>query len=598
VTAIKRKFFSMAWVSGVVSFVFVPIAFSQTMAVRREVRHDVSQPVRAMAKASASERIERREAEPVRPIPLPPGLKPPERPDPVLQKTPRLAPTQLAPTAKTNFPGIGNNQYGFTDQVEPPDTNGAVGATQYVQWSNAAFAVFDKSTGALTAGPTFANELWKGFGGNCEADNNGDGIVLYDKLAKRWVIAQFAVSSAPFLECVAVSTSEDATGTYNRYAFDYPDFDDYPKLGVWPDAYYVTFNIFGASGFAGADACAYDREAMLAGQTASQVCFQQGATIGGLLPADVDGAGPPFGSPNYLLDFGANALRLFKFHVDFKNPAKSTFTGPTLIPVAAFTPLCNGLTCVPQPGVTQQLDSLADRLMYRLAYRNFGTHESLVVNHSVAAGDSGGVRWYEIRNPKGTPVVFQQGTFAPDSKYRWMGSIATDHAGDFALGYSVSDRTSTFPSVAFTGRRSTDPSNTMEAEVSLVSGTGSQNGHSRWGDYSAMQVDPVDDCTFWYTQEYLLNTGDFDWNTTIGSFRFPNCSASCPLGTSLVSGACVGSCENGFVWSTSKRSCVCPSEQIQAGRCIPKQQCPPGFIFDEQRKKCVKVLQVPPPPLG
>jgi hypothetical protein len=224
--------------------------------------------------------------------------------------------------------------------------------------------------------------------------------------------------------------------------------------------------------------------------------------------------------------FGSNNLNLFKFHVDFATPSNSTFTGPTVIPVAAFTPLCNGGTCVSQPGTTQKLDSLADRLMYRLAYRNFGTHESLVVNHSVVAGSSGGVRWYELQNPNGTVTVAQQSTFAPDSNFRWMGSIAMDKSGDMALGYSISS-SSTSPSVAFTGRAASDPANTMQAETIAASGTGSQNGGlNRWGDYSAMQIDPVDDCTFWYTQEYMKTTGSFNWNTRIVNFKFPNCGGA------------------------------------------------------------------------
>src|SRR3982075_138537 len=266
---------------------------------------------------------------------------------------------------------------------------------------------------------------------------------------------------------------------------------------------------------------------MLNGTTATQVCFQQGTSVGGLLPADLDGTtAPPAGSPNYMMYFGTNNLNLFKFHVDFANPANSTFTGPTVINVAAFSPLCAGGTCVPQPSTTQQLDSLADRLMYRLAYRNFGSHESLAVNHSVVAGSGGGVRWYEIQNPSGTPVVAQQSTFAPDANYRWMGSIAMDSAGDMALGYSVSSG-SVSPSVRFTGRVPTDPASTMETEVNIVSGSGSQNGNlSRWGDYSAMQVDPVDDCTFWFTEEYMKTTGSFNWNTRIASFKFPGCGGT------------------------------------------------------------------------
>jgi hypothetical protein len=231
---------------------------------------------------------------------------------------------------------------------------------------------------------------------------------------------------------------------------------------------------------------------------------------------------------NYMMYFGTNNLNLFKFHVDFATPSNSSFTGPTVIPVAAFSPLCGGGRCVVQSGTTQALDSLADRLMYRLAYRNFGTHESLVVNHSVVAGSSGGIRWYEIQNPSGTPTVAQQSTFAPDSNYRWMGSIAMDKAGDLAVGYSVSG-SSLNPTIRYAGRVPTDPASTLEAEVNVVTGAGSQTtGLGRWGDYSAMQIDPVDDCTFWYTQEYIKSNGTFNWNTRIANFKFPNCGSTAP----------------------------------------------------------------------
>jgi len=543
------------------------------MSVRVEQHRDVSAPLRDMIATAPQPSLALHEAEPVRQIPLPPGLVTLLE-DPVRQRT-AASVTVFAPVASLNFEGLGDGQYGFTVTGAPPDTEGTVGSTQYVQWVNTSFAVFNKTTGTLIAGPTAGKTLWSGFGGGCQNNNDGDPIVLYDKAAQRWIFSQFSVSTMPFLQCIAVSTTSDATGTYNRYSFQYNNLDDYPKMGVWSDAYYETFNMFGGTGnntFVGADVCAYDRAAMLAGTAATQICFQQGTSVAGLLPSDIDGSTPPpAGSPNFMVDFGNNSLNLFKFHVDFTMPANSTFTGPTVIPVAAFNPVCGGGTCVPQPGTTQPLDSLADRLMYRLAYRNFGTHESLVVNHSVVAGSGGGVRWYEIQNPSGTPAVAQQSTFAPDSSYRWMGSIAMDKAGDMALGYSVSNGSSVFPSIAFTGRVATDPASTMEAEVGVVSGGGSQVGNSsgsavtRWGDYSAMQIDPVDDCTFWYTQEYIKATGVFNWNTRIASFSFPNCTATAtfPLtitaagtGSGTVTSTpaginCPGTCTANFASGTS-----------------------------------------------
>jgi uncharacterized repeat protein (TIGR01451 family) len=503
------------------------------------VRHDVSPPLRDLVKAAkaaaqGAPATAPHEAEELRLIPLPEGFKPQGEPDPVLQRTAPVAPEALAPTIINNFDGLGQDTpAGFSPCCAPPDTNGAIGLTQYVQWVNLSFAVFDKTTTNIILGPVDGNTPWLGFGGGCEISNDGDPIVVYDKLADRWVLSQFVVNGGqgPFLQCVAVSTTSDATGSYNRYAFSYSTFDDYPKMSVWPDAYYVTFNMFGPAPifpFLGADACAYDRTAMLNGQAATQVCFQQGTSVGSLLPSDLDGpTAPPTGSPNFMMNFGVNSLNLFKFHVDFATPANSTFTGPTSIPVAAFTPLCNGgRGCVPQSGTNTRLDSLADRLMYRLAYRNFGDHESLVVNHAVAVDTSSGVRWYEIQNPNGTPSVAQQSTFAPDASFRWMGSMAMDGNGDIALGYSVSS-SSTVPSIAFAGRLASDPASTLGAETTVINGAGAQlNGLTRWGDYSAMQVDPVDDCTFWYTTEYLKDSGSFNWNTRIANFKFPTCVQS------------------------------------------------------------------------
>ena len=454
--------------------------------------------------------------------------------DPGLQSS---NPAAAAPSTSTSFDGVGvgftGPQGSFTPNAAPPDPNGAVGATQYVQWVNESFAVFNKSTGAVVKGPITGNTLWTGFGGPCETDNDGDPIAQYDKAANRWVMSQFAVSSgSPYYQCFAVSTTSDATGTYNRYSFKFTTFPDYPKIGVWPDAYYVSFNMFqSATGpEVGGEACAFDRLSMLAGAAATMQCQppSPSTTYDGLLPADLDGVTPPpAGSPGYFLDYGTNSLNLFSFHVDWAQPGNTTFSSPTSIPVTAFSPTCGGGTCIPQTGTRQQLDSLADRLMYRLAYRNFGDHESLVVNHSVVANGTSGIRWYEIRSPRSSPAIYQSGTYAPnDGNWRWMGSIAMDAVGDMAVGYSVSSGL-IHPSISYTGRIPSDPAGTMEAEVSLITGAGSQTRFlNRWGDYTSMSVDPVDDCTFWYTDEYLKANGTFNWSTGIGSFKFPGCVAA------------------------------------------------------------------------
>jgi hypothetical protein len=496
----------------------------KNIRVIREVKHDVSAPLAELDRMTPAQ-PHRFTPRLLKILPTGPTVSAAEYPLPDVA----LQQAALPPVAANlglNIDGLGQGQYGFLLEFSPPDTNGAVGATQYVQWVNAEFAVFDKVTGALLAGPTEGNALWAGFGGGCESNNDGDPIVQYDKMANRWVLTQFSFSTLPYTECVAISTTSDATGTYNRYAFSFgnSDFADYPKLSVWSDAYYMSFNLFlNGTTFLGADACALDRNAMLAGNSAQIICFPQPSTVTTLLPSDMDGTIPPTaGEPAFFMNFAKNVIQLWKFHADFATPANSTFTGPIVLPVASFSQRCFR-SCVPQPGTTQLLDALGDRPMYRLAYRQFPNGvESLVFNHSISTG----VRWYEVRSPNGTPTVFQQGTFGPDKNIRWMGSAAMDQAGDMALGYSESS-SSVYPSIYFTGRVATDTPGSMEGEQLIVNGLGSQTeGQNRWGDYSAMTVDPVDDCTFWYTQEYIQSTGSFNWNTRIANLSFPNCGSN------------------------------------------------------------------------
>jgi hypothetical protein len=279
--------------------------------------------------------------------------------------------------------------------------------------------------------------------------------------------------------------------------------------------------------------CAYNRANMLAGLPATQQCFQLSSSYGGLLPADLDGAtAPPAGSPNYIVSrlSGSSALGMWKFHVDWSNAANATLTGPTQIPVAAYNAACGGGTCVPQPGTSQKLDSLADRLMFRLAYRNIGGVERMVVNHAVQVNNTrkpnsgnAAVRWYEIRNMSGTPSVFQQSSYSPDTNFRWMGSVAMDKQGNLAIGYSKSS-TSVKPNLAFATRLAGDAPGTLGAETTIVAGGGSQLSNlSRWGDYTHMSVDPVDDCTFWYTGQYLKANGTFNWSTRVASFKINGC---------------------------------------------------------------------------
>ncbi len=440
---------------------------------------------------------------------------------------------RLPVTIGLNFEGI--NSTGAGEPFPAPDPNGAVGATQYVEWVNARFAVYNKQTGARVYGPENAVSLFKGLSGACGTQNTGDGIAQYDKAAGRWIITHRvgASNTGPYFQCIAVSKTSDATQGWYLYSFQIStnQFPDYPKLGVWPDAYYETANLLSpANGndFLGSLVCAFDRNAMLSGQIATAQCFQTSTQYESLLPADVDGnTPPPSGSPNYLLNLDNNSLDLWEFYVDFQNPLNSTLTGPTNIPVAAFTDACSktGYVCIPQVGTTQVLDSIGDRLMYRLAYRNFGDYESLVVTHTINPPTQAwaGIRWYEIRNPGGSPIVYQQGTFSPDVNSRWLGSAAMDQAGDIAIGYSVSS-TNINLQMRFTGRLATDPLGTLENEVGVVKGSGTEvSPDFRWGDYSSMAIDPSDDCTFWFTSEFLNSTGTNNWSTRVASFKFNAC---------------------------------------------------------------------------
>ncbi len=431
--------------------------------------------------------------------------------------------------AQANYPLVGTT-------YAPPDTNGDVGLTQYIQYLNVFWVVFDKTTGAVVFGPTVGNSFWQGLtGSNCANQNDGDPIVKYDRQADRWIFTQFAVEGPGYHQCIAVSETNDPTGSY--FAYDYlilPDvFIDYPKMGIWPDGYYMTWNGYPDAGGFEADAGAFDRTAMLAGDpTAQAVIFSNygGPNDGGVLPSDLDGStAPPVGSPNFLVDWAdSTTLDLFRFHVDWVTPANSTMTGPIPITVDPFIfPVCGSFRdqCVPQLGSSELLETLVGDMMYRLPYRNFVDHEAIVGNFTVGTpGGSAAIRWFELRDPNGTPTLYQEGTYAPDDSYRWMGSIGMDTNGNMALGYSKSDAT-IHPSIAITGRLAIDPLNTMGSEDVFLAGAGSQvDTFSRWGDYSSMSIDPTDDCTFWYTTEYYAATGSFDWKTRVGSFKFPSCS--------------------------------------------------------------------------
>ena len=514
-----------------------PLSKPQKTVVRSE-KNDVSRPLRTIAPVAPKARAEAPEN---RQIPRLGPLAPSgQAPDAAVQTS---APTSGMPTA-SSFDGLSNADNSL--DVIPPDTNGDVGPSNYVEFVNLAFAIYSK-TGTRLYGPADGSTLWSGFGGPCELQNDGDPVVQYDPISNRWLFSQFALPnypSGPFYQCLAVSTTSDPTGSYYRYAFKFSDttMNDYPKFGVWPDAYYMSAVEFDSLGnYAGTAAVAYDRAKMIAGQPATAISFDNGSSTNPMLPADLDGSTlPPAGSPNYygeLID-GATTdkLRVWAFHADWTTPASSTFTLRDTLTPASFS---TNISYVDEPnGYTSWLDAIADRPMYRFAYRNFGTRESLVMNHTVNVSGHAGVRWYELRKTTGPWSIYQPGTFSPSSDSRWMGSVAMDKNGDIAVGYSVSS-TSVYPSIRYAGRLASDPLGALsQGEATLVAGTGEETDVSgRWGDYSSMNVDPTDDCTFWYANEYFSTTSDRGWRTRIGHFKFPGCGAPAVTGFTPTSGA-------------------------------------------------------------
>lgn len=446
-------------------------------------------------------------------------------------------------TPTQNFDGIPAT--GFL----PPDTVGDVGPDHYVQAVNTRFAIFDK-TGNTLAGPMNINQLWilADTNDQCEANNDGDPIVQYDHLADRWLVSQFAVppdtaGAGDFHECIAISqTGDPVAGGWFLYDFPSTVFPDYPKFGVWPDAYYMGTN----AGYPTGHAWAFDRANMLGGNPATFLRFNVGGAF--MLPSDLEGPAPPAGAPNVFMRFvegaefgGADRLQLAEFHADFATPFLSTFTFLPDLPTAAFDSNLCGFgfrpQCIPQPGTTQLLDTLRGEPMYHLQYRNFGAQETLVVNHSVDVdgADTSGIRWYQLQKAGGIWSIAQQGDHSPDGTNRWMGSMSMDKFGNVALGYSVSSG-AVFPGLSYAGRLAADPAGTMpQGEFTLVPGSASQPPimctggpcGNRWGDYASMNVDPVDDCTFWFTSEYMRLYGPSpNWATRIGEFRFPDCAAN------------------------------------------------------------------------
>ncbi|MCL5670715.1 MAG: hypothetical protein M1423_05375 [Acidobacteria bacterium] len=463
--------------------------------------------------------------------------------DPALQSSP-LTTKNVYPGAE--FPGISADGY------VPPDTNLSVGDTQIVETVNVNYAVYDKGGNPLQ-GPTPIHAIFAAASDLpsndvCTSVDGGDPIVLYDRIDQRWIISQLAynISFTNNHLCMAISKTDDATGAYTAYDISFGKvLPDYPKLAIWaagtwdnssPQAgVYFSANMFNhGSSFIGAQMCGFPlQDATSLPATIPWVCAQNGTSVASILPADLDGSPyatsgttspAPTGTAEYYLQFsGSKALSLYQFAPNF-SAGTYTITGPTNLGVDPFYEACGGGACVPQLGTSTQLDSLGDRLMYRLSYRNYGIGgQSMVVTHSVQDGSASsqtGVRWYQLTNTSDAWKVAQQGTYGiNDGDYRWMGSIAQDKAGDLGLGYSISSP-NIYPNIAYTGRVPGDTSNKMEGEQFLNIGAGAQTSVNRWGDYSSMSVDPSDDCTFWYANEYLKSNGSYtNWGTYINNFK-------------------------------------------------------------------------------
>ena len=469
-----------------------------------------------------------------------------------------------------NFEGLSgaNNKRIFGSSPTPPDVNGDIGPQHYVQMVNSLFQVFDKETGLALTPPSRLSALFAAAGksGPCAKNDEGDPIVLYDHLADRWLLSQFSYGhdrfgyeKPPYHECIAVSKTSDPSGQYYVYDHITPNkkFPDYPKFGVWADGYYMTAAQYSSGTPSGNAIFVFDRAQMLVGGAAAVNYHDLSGKprLSVLLPSDLDGPQPPSGTPNYVLGFQGDKnnwlpstqIRVFEVRADFSPSATGSIKERSALHVAAFNPkICSNSvgTCIPQPGVYQKLDALSDRPMNRLQYRYFSDRcpiddsalacAGLTFNHTIQGESTGqaAVRWYIFSYKPDTDLlgIAQQGTFAPNASSRWMGSAALNKQGELALGFSVSSSV-VYPSIGFAGRLPTDPANVLTLTGLLKQGGGAQTGGTeRWGDYTMMAVDPVDDCTFWYTNQYYANNKDgrnWLWRTRIGSFKLSNdCSPS------------------------------------------------------------------------
>ncbi|MBT8144301.1 MAG: thrombospondin type 3 repeat-containing protein [Gammaproteobacteria bacterium] len=436
--------------------------------------------------------------------------------------------------------------------INPSDPVLDVGANYVIAAANGSltpvpggvFVVYDKNTGALVAGPTKISLLIAQVGTPCASPAGfSDPIVMYDEIAQRWMMAEIGAAVNNTI-CMYISQTSDPLGGWFGYTIATPVLPDYPKFGIWGDGIYVTTNENLADGSAiyAIDRAQYENGLPITPQrTIPAPASLPAFSFQAFTPADIDGATPPpAGSPNYLVrhrddevhnpgshDPNNDFLEIWEYSVDFLVPANTTITGPINIPVAEFSSEICGLSafeCFRQPGTSTTLDPLREVVMFRWAYRNFGTHETLLGNLVTDVGDTpehGGIRWIELRRPPaGSWSVYQEGTYSPDDDDRWMGASAMDKDGNIAVTYSVSSEV-LHPAIRYTGRRASDPLGVMtQGEISIVESNAS-NLSNRWGDYADTVVDPVDGCTFWTTNNRVKDNGR--WHTVVANFRFASC---------------------------------------------------------------------------
>jgi hypothetical protein len=524
-----------------------------TPTVIHATRHDVSAPMRDILRMLPPTTAQSNEQEPteVPNILLKSSFTPSatKLQYPGIQRMPTGVP---APLVDLSFDAINATSSGCN--CLPPDTNGDVSDHHYIQWVNGGWQAFDKVTGTpdpQTPTPKPGNSFWTGFGGSCETSNDGDPIALWDPRAQRWVMSQF-VASSPYAQCVAVSTTSDPFGTYNRYQFTWPKFGDYPHMGIWTDesgsqsAYLLTTHEFSSAAggtFQGAALIAMERDKMLAGDPSAAMLRFAGYDAYGVEPVNLVGqlAAPANACPSFVHYDQSNydGYLFWDLCLNWTTPASSTISiTPTHIAGTPFSPF-GGPGSVPQQQSGKLLDAFGTHTMYRANARAFPadapTRVSLVINHSVQADASqSAINWVHFNlddhaaaPAQPTPLdktILDQGTYAPDSHNRWMGGIAIDGSGNIGVGFSKSSAT-IHPQIEISGRTPDDAPGTLRDETNCTDGiaNGSQTGYSRWGDYASMSVDPVDQCTFYFTTEYYATNSSGSWRTRVCSFKFEGC---------------------------------------------------------------------------